>query len=66
MPKVLCIVGIVVAVLMFLLFGLDLVVRFPFRGSSTLAAFKLMDIGIIISSAGLGYLSWTTLREQVK
>ena len=60
MPKALCISGMVVAALLLLVFGLDLVTRFPFG-----AAIKMMNIGLIISSAILGYLSWTTLREQV-
>ena len=33
MPKVLCIVGMVVAVLLLLVFGLDLAIQFPFRTS---------------------------------
>ncbi|MHC4176371.1 MAG: hypothetical protein ACYSWU_02625 [Planctomycetota bacterium] len=65
MPKALCISGMVIAVLLLLVFGVDLVIGFPFRSSSPLFAFKLMDIGFIICSGILGYLSWTTLREQV-
>ncbi len=60
MPKALCIVGTVVAVLLLLVFGLDLAIGFPFNGAS-----KLMNIFFIICSGILGYLSWTTMREQV-
>ncbi len=66
MPKALCIAGIVVAGLLLLLFGLDLTTSllldggFPFNGVN-----KIMDIGFVISAGILGYLSWSTLREQV-
>jgi hypothetical protein len=59
MPKALCIAGLIVGVLLLLVFGLDLGLQFPFRGAS-----MPMDIGGIISAAILGYVSWTTLREQ--
>jgi hypothetical protein len=59
MPKALCILGSIVAVLLFLVFGLDLMVAFPFyRRSMT------MDAGCLVCSICLGYMSWTTLREQ--
>lgn len=60
MPKALCISGMVVAVLLLLVFGLDLAVGFPFGGVNT-----TMNVGFLICSAILGYLSWTTFREQV-
>ena len=59
MPKALCLVGTVVAVLLFLVFGLDLAIGFPFRRDST-----VMDIGTLVCSAILAYVSWTALREQ--
>jgi hypothetical protein len=59
MPKALCLVGMVVAVLLLLVFGLDLAIQFPFRRAS-----MAMDIGGVISSLILGYVSWTTLKEQ--
>jgi hypothetical protein len=59
MPKALCLVGMVVAVLLLLVFGLDLAIEFPFRRAS-----MAMDIGCVASSLILGYVSWTTLREQ--
>ncbi len=59
MPKALCLTGSVVAILLLLVFGLDLAIGFPFgRASST------MDIGLLIASLALGYVSWTTLKEQ--
>jgi hypothetical protein len=60
MPKALCIVGMVVAVLLVILFGLDLAVKIPFSKNSW-----MMDVGFILCSLGLGYLSWSTFREQV-
>ena len=60
MPKALCIVGIVVAVLLLVVFGLDLAIGFPFGKAST-----AMDIGFVVCSLVVGYLSWTTFREQV-
>ena len=59
MPKALCLVGIVVAVLLLLVFGLDLALGFPFRRVSL-----TMDIGFLIGSLALGYGSWATLNEQ--
>jgi hypothetical protein len=59
MPKALCIVGMVVAVLLVLLFGLDLGLGIPFGGGS-----MVMSIGFIVCAAILGYLSWATFREQ--
>ncbi len=59
MPKALCLTGSVIAILMLLVFGLDLAIGFPFRRAST-----MMDVGLVISSLALGYVSWTTLKEQ--
>lgn len=60
MPKALCFLALVVAVLLLIMFGLDVAMGMPFSGHS-----KAMDIGFIIASAVLGYLGWSTLREQV-
>lgn len=66
MPKALCISGMAVAGLLLLLFGLDLSTAllldggFPFGGVS-----KSMDAGFVVAAGILGYLSWSTLREQV-
>jgi hypothetical protein len=59
MPKALCIIGTVIAALMFLIFGLDLALGFPFSRVSL-----VMDIGFVVCSAALGFASWATLREQ--
>lgn len=62
MPKALCMAGMVTAILILLLFLLDIAMP------SSLAPFKraswMMDIAFILSAAGLGYLSWATYREQ--
>jgi hypothetical protein len=59
MPKVLCIAGAVVAILLLLVFGLDLAAGIPFRRENM----GTMDISMILCSAGLGYLSWSTYRQ---
>ncbi|HEY2894899.1 MAG TPA: hypothetical protein VGJ16_11820 [Pirellulales bacterium] len=59
MAKGLTIVGMVVAVVLLLAFGLDLAVGFPFSKASL-----AMDIAFLLCSAMLGYMSWSTFREQ--
>ena len=49
MPKALCLVGTVVAVLLLLVFGLDLAVGFPFHRLSL-----TMDVGSLLCSSALG------------
>jgi hypothetical protein len=58
MPKALSISGMVVAALLLLLFGLDLALKFPFSGVS-----PPMDIGFLVCSLILAYMSWSTYRE---
>jgi hypothetical protein len=60
MQKALCIFGMVVAVLVALFFGLDLLIDWPFQGPHKLA----MDLPFVLSALVLGYLGWRTLREQ--
>lgn len=60
MPKALAITGLAISVLLLAVFGVDWLAGFPFGSAS-----KSMDIGFVICSAVLGYMSWTTLREQV-
>ncbi|HYW78284.1 MAG TPA: hypothetical protein VE890_01865 [Thermoguttaceae bacterium] len=60
MSKALCYIGIGVAGLLLLVFGLDLAIGMPFNTDS-----KVMDIGFVVCALVLGYLSWTTLREQI-
>ena len=59
MPKALCIFGMVIAGLLILIFGLDLVTGVPFKKAS-----MLMDVGFVVVSGLLGFISWTTFREQ--
>jgi hypothetical protein len=63
MPRLLCLGGLVVAGLVFLLFLVDLVM--PFAGMGALFIFRsiLMDVAFIICSGILGYLSWSAFRE---
>lgn len=58
MPKALCIVGMVIAVLILALFLMDMVIGFPFSGAS-----MFMDICFVAGAAGLGYMSWSAFRE---
>lgn len=59
MPKAMCIIGSIVALLLVLLFGLDVFIGIPFKTHST-----LMDVIMIIAGVVMVYLSWATLREQ--
>ena len=58
MAKALTIMAIVVAILLLLLFGLDLIIGYPFGKASL-----LMDISFVICSLGLGYAGWNTLKD---
>jgi len=59
MAKALTILGMVVAVLIFCLFAVDLAILIPFQRASI-----PMDVLSILCAAILGYLSWTTYKEQ--
>ncbi len=66
MPKALCLTGLVVAGLVFLLFFFDLLLGLigmadyaPFRMAS-----MVMSILFVVGSIGLAYLSWTAFKEQ--
>ena len=59
MPKALCLTGMVIAIVVFLLFLLDLILGFPFQGAS-----KLLDVVFVICAGVLGFISFTTFREQ--
>ena len=59
MPKSLCILGMVVAVLLLIVFGLDLAIGFPFGRMSTVTS-----VGFLVCAVILGFLSWSTMREQ--
>ena len=62
MPKALCLMGMVVSILIFLIFLLDLVL--PVDWAFFKRASPMLDIIFALCAAGLGYLSWVTLREQ--
>ena len=59
MPKILCIVSLVISALIFLLFTLDLIVGIPFGGASGL----LGAAGLMTGSAIIAAFSALTLRE---
>lgn len=58
MPKALTIAGLVVACLLFLLFGFDLALGVPFGRMD-----KPMDVGFVVCSLVLAYLSWSAFRD---
>ncbi len=59
MARALTILGMVVAVLIFCLFALDLAIQTPFARASI-----AMDVGAVVCAGILGYLSWSSYREQ--
>jgi len=59
MPKILCIVSLVVSALVFLLFALDLIVGFPFGGAGGLIG----HIGMMFGAAVVGTFSYLTIPE---
>lgn len=67
MPKILCIVSLVISILIVLLFLSDLILGFA--GSIAIAPFRfdsmMIDIVFTVCGAVVGMLSWFTLREQV-
>jgi hypothetical protein len=61
MPKMLSIIGILVAIILILVFAIDLAIGVPFGGSK---ASSTMNIGMIVGAAILAYLGWSAFREQ--
>jgi hypothetical protein len=59
MPKALAILGMAIAVLMLVMFGLDALVGIPFGQSAGVVT----DVGFLVAAALLAYMSWHTLRE---
>jgi hypothetical protein len=59
MGKVMSIAGMVIGGLLAIAFALDLVAKAPFGGKS-----PLMDIGFLVCSGILTYLSWSVFRES--
>lgn len=66
MPKALCLIGMVLSILVFLLFLVDLIMGLI--GSELSAPFKMasmsMDILFIVASGALAVMSFLTFREQ--
>jgi hypothetical protein len=60
MSKVLILSGMAVALLVAVVFALDLFIGVPFGRAS-----KVMDIGFVVCGLLLFLLSWMTQREQV-
>jgi TRAP-type C4-dicarboxylate transport system permease small subunit len=63
MPKALCIFGMVIALLLAVIFLADLFVRMA-GGAITPAMNTIMDVVFILCAVMLGYVSWSTWREQ--
>ena len=57
MSKAFCIAGAVVAILLLLVFGIDLGTGFPFDRQAW-----WLDIFMVLCSGMLGYISWATFR----
>lgn len=66
MPKILCLVGMAAAILVFLIFLIDLICGLS--GATTVAPLRysslVMDIIFLVASGALGYVGFTTFREQ--
>jgi threonine/homoserine/homoserine lactone efflux protein len=58
MPKAMTYIGLGVAAMMIVAFGLDAAIGVPFRQASI-----VFDVGMIVCSLVLAYMSWSTLRE---
>lgn len=59
MAKAMSISGMIVAGLIALVFIADLAIGVPFGGVG-----KLTDVGFVLSSLILGYLSWNAFRDS--
>jgi hypothetical protein len=58
MGKGMTIGGMAIAVVILILFALDLILGIPFKKAS-----MAMDIAFVVCALGLAFLSWTTLRD---
>lgn len=63
MPKILCLIGLVISGLVFVLFLVDLIMTVAGFGSLFQYPSYLMAIVFLLASGTLGYLSWSTFRE---
>ena len=61
MGKGLTILSMVIAAVVVIVFGLDLIVKLPF-GRQNLQM-MLMDVTFLVGGLLLAYVSWTTFRE---
>ncbi len=61
MSKALAIIGMLIALLILVVFALDMAIGMPFGGRQ---ASPTMDIGMIIGGAILAYLGFVAFREQ--
>jgi hypothetical protein len=59
MPKALTIVGMVVAGILVLIFGLDMALGIPLGGISF-----TMDLVFVVAALMLAYMSFSSFREQ--
>ena len=59
MSKALTIGGMVVAILLLILFSIDLAIGIPFKRASL-----VMDVSFVLCAIMLGYLSWSTFKES--
>ena len=59
MPRILCIVGMVLAGVLFLLFALDA------ASGAVFNAGIIWDVLLLLCAGGIGWNAWTTFREQV-
>lgn len=59
MPKALSMIGLVVSLTLLAIFGADLALGFPLGNPSS-----AMDIGFVVCSVLLAWMSYTTFREQ--
>ena len=58
MPKALTIAAMAIALILLVMFGLDLAIKVPFgRANPT------MSIGFVLFAIALGYMGWSTIRE---
>jgi hypothetical protein len=58
MSKALAIIGMLIALLILLVFALDMAIKLPFGGAN-----NTMDIGMIVGAAILAYLGFSAFRE---
>jgi len=63
MPRIMCLGGLVVSGLVFLLFLVNFIMTIDGMGALFRYQSMLMDIVFLICSGTLGYLSWSAFRE---